>query len=66
MAHKLLNHFVYFNNRMIKEMLISLYRDFIQYPIRQKFLHEVDVEKKIIKPPFYLFIFITCTPDMFI
>jgi ribonucleotide reductase beta subunit family protein with ferritin-like domain len=45
MAHKLLNHFVYFNNRMIKEMLISLYRDFIQYPIRQKFLHEVDVEK---------------------
>jgi hypothetical protein len=30
---------------MTKEMLISLYRDFIEYPIRQKFLNEVDVEK---------------------
>jgi hypothetical protein len=45
MAHKLLNHFVYFNSQMTKEMLISLYRDFIEYPIRQKVLNEVDVEK---------------------
>jgi hypothetical protein len=30
---------------MTKEMLISLYRDFIEYPIRQKVLNEVDVEK---------------------
>jgi hypothetical protein len=30
---------------MIKEMLISLYRDFIQYPIRQKVLNKENVEK---------------------
>lgn len=45
MARKLLNHFVYFNSKMIKEMLISLYRDFIQYPIRQKVLNKGNVEE---------------------
>lgn len=45
MAHELLNQFVYFNSKMIKEMLISLYRDFIQYPIRREVLNESDVEK---------------------
>jgi len=48
-AHKLLNQFVYFNSKMTREMLISLYRDFIQYPIRQKALKEEDVEKSFDK-----------------
>lgn len=50
-ALDLLNQFVYFNNSMIREMLISLYRDIFEHPIRQTIINEgcEDTEKELNK-----------------
>lgn len=54
LAIELLSQFSYFDDTMIREMLLSLYRDLFLYPIRQKILNnsELNLEEEIDKTRF--------------
>lgn len=57
LAQKLLSQFIYFDDVMIREMLISLYRDLVIYPIKQQIISNgivsnIEKEKEINKTRF--------------
>lgn len=55
LAQKLLSQFLYFDDVMIREMLISLYRDLVIYPIKQQIIFNgiaSNIEKEINKTRF--------------